>query len=165
MSPKPASLPLSLVEALLRRGMGVRLACPPDFHPGLEHLEFLDARVPGALQQIDDPDAAVEGADLVFSLGWAAASSLDELEEMGERAQVHESWRLTRERFSLANPEALLGGGMPQSRGREIEEALLEDARAMHLDESANLLHVAKSVCALTLDLCLEHRTENESIQ
>ncbi len=165
LAPKPVSLPLSLVELLIRRDHSVHLACPTEFLPGGELLERLDGIVPGALQITDDPVSAIVDVDLVFSLNWSNAESTAELERAIEEMQAHASWQLTEERFSLAAPGALLGGGMPQSRANEIEPALLEHARAIHIEEAANLLHIAKAVLALTLDLTRTQVEQNESIQ
>jgi ornithine carbamoyltransferase len=109
--------------------------------------------VPGALEILDDPEDAVEGADLVIALNWGSGDGADGSKEAVER---HAAWRLTPDRLARAAPGALVGGGLPQSRGREIQASLLESRRSIHLDESVNLLHVAKAVLALTLDLSRE---------
>ncbi|MBN2171630.1 MAG: hypothetical protein JW819_09970 [Candidatus Krumholzibacteriota bacterium] len=148
MSAKPVSPPLSLARALLGRGAELSLACPPDFRPGGE-----GAASAGRLRLLDDPDEAVDGADAVFSLNWGPVGARDDLERAGEAARDHAAWMMTAARLARAAPEALLGGGLPQSRDTEIEPALLDHPRSIHLDESENLLHAAKAVFALTLDL------------
>jgi len=148
MSAKPVSPPLTLARALLAGGAELALACPPAFGPGGE-----GAASAGRLRLLDDPDEAVDGADAIFSLNWGPVGARDDLERAGEAARDHAAWMMTQARLARAAPEALIGGGMPQTRDAEIEPALLEHPRSIHLDESENLLHAAKAVFALTLDL------------
>ncbi|MCP4546197.1 MAG: hypothetical protein GY835_07000 [bacterium] len=165
VSPKPAALPLSLAELCVRRDIDLRLACPSEFHPGEEFCERMDSIVPGGLQVTDDPIEAIADSNLVFSLNWGVADNEDAMVATRQETERYSGWRMGTDRFAFANQGALLGGGLPQGRGTEIEEQLLEIPQAIHLEEAENLLHVVKAVLALTLDLCLEQNRDNEAIQ
>ena len=165
LAPKPISLPLSLAEALARRGQSVRIACPTEYSPAGVVLERLDLMAPGAVQVTDDLIGALSDADLVFSMNWTNAENAEEFARAADEMRAHSAWQMSAEHLSFAAPSALLGGGLPQSRESEIEEGLLEHPRSIHLEEAANLLHMAKAVMALTLDLVRTQVTPHESIQ
>jgi len=149
---KPMSRPLSLAEILLRQGVAVRMACPLAFHPGAELADYLDAFLPGIFEIGEDPGEAIDGADVVFSMNWAPDLRQHSLEELAAIGSEHQGWRMEAEALEFAAPESLLGGGLPQNRDFEIQGELLDGERSIHLEESANMLHVAKAVLALILD-------------
>jgi ornithine carbamoyltransferase len=149
---KPLSHPISLAEILLRRGLPIRMACPVRFHPGADAAEYLDAILPGGFELSEDPAEALDGADVVFSMNWTPDATSSDLDELATIGSEYAPWKMVPELFAMASDKALLGGGLPQSRDNEIAAELLESPRSIHLEESANLLHVAKAVLALYLD-------------
>jgi len=149
---KPVSLPLSLAESILRRGIPLRMAGPARFRPGEGIHSYLDAFLPGGLDFVEDPAEAVEGADIVYSMNWTLQDEPIDLEKLADMGRDYAAWKMSPELFGLASDRALLGGGLPQSRDNEIAAELLESERSIHLEESANLLHVAKAVLTLFLD-------------
>ncbi len=159
---KPIGLPLSLSELFLRRSIPVKMACPAGFHPGGEIAEYLDAFLPGGFELSEDPGEALDGADLVFSMNWTPESGEEDLETLAAMGSEFAGWRMSPELLALAGPQAILGGGLPQSRDNEIEPALLDDDRSIHLEESANLLHVSKAVLALFMDPAISGSPEDD---
>lgn len=149
---KTTALPLSLAEMFLRQGISLRMACPSRFHPGGEAAEYLDAFMPGGFELSEDPGEALDSADLVFSMNWTPEAGTEDLEELAAMGSEYSDWRMNSELLSLAAPEAIVGGGLPQSRDNEIDGALLDDPRSIHMEEGANLLHISKAVLALFLD-------------
>jgi len=149
---KPLSPLRSLARALIRLGANLRLACPVEYHPGEDFYAEMDSLVPGALEITDAAEAAVAGADFVFACNWGLEGDLGHGADAEGAAARHADWCFSAQQLAAAKEDVLLGGMLPQSRDREIEAALLDDPRSLHLDETTNLLHVAKSVLALTLD-------------
>jgi len=149
---KSTALPLSLAEMFLRQGISLRMACPSRFHPGGEVAEYLDGFLPGGFELSEDPGEALDSADLVFSMNWTPEVGAEDIEELAAMGSEYSDWRMSSELLSLAAPEAILGGGLPQSRDNEIDGALLDDPRSIHAEESANLLHISKAMLALFMD-------------
>jgi len=149
---KPLSTPVSLAEILLRRGLTLRMACPAPFHPGAETADYLDQFRPGAIEIGEDAAEAMDGADLVFAMNWNAETGPLPLEALALMGRQYEGWRMSAELLALASEDALLGGGLPQTRDAELQASLLEGPQSIHLEENVNLLHVAKALLALILD-------------
>ncbi|MDP6418216.1 MAG: hypothetical protein QF492_08700 [Candidatus Krumholzibacteria bacterium] len=150
---RPPSLPFSLLEILLRKEIAVTLACPASFQPGLEVQDAAGEISPTGFTLCEDPSEAIEDADLVFSMNWDLDYQNQDFEEIARIAGEFSSWMLNEEMLALAAPDALFGGMLPKSRDTEIEAKLLEHPRSIHLEESSDLLHVARAVLALSMDL------------
>jgi ornithine carbamoyltransferase len=121
----------SLMEAGALAGMQVRVASPPGQGPGRDAEIAARALADlhgGVVTVMEDPRAAVEGADAVYTgtrgLGWRAP----------ERARYQVGAPL----MSLAKPRAVVMACLPAHRGEEVTAAVIDGPRSVVWQQVAN---------------------------
>jgi ornithine carbamoyltransferase len=126
---------LALVGALA--GVRVRVAAPDGFQ-----LE------PGAGAELfDDPAAAVEGADAVYTDVWVSMS--DDEREATRRREALAPYRLDEALMERAAPHAIALHCLPAHPGEEITEGVLYGERQRIWDQAENRRHVQKALLEL----------------
>jgi ornithine carbamoyltransferase len=120
-------------------GFDLRIACPPGFEPDPGLIERYGANVTIG----DDPEAAVEDADLVVTDVWASMGHED---QQLLRMRRFQGFQVDQALLDRAKDEVLFMHCLPAHRGQEISEDLLEDARAVVWDEAGNRLHSQKAL-------------------
>jgi ornithine carbamoyltransferase len=142
----------SLMLCCLRLGAHFVIASPPGYEPKPSVVE--QARAAGAgtgttVEILNDPYAAVAGADAVYTDVWAS---------MGQESEA-EARRLVFEPFQVN--EALMAAGpkhmlfmhcLPAKAGQEVTEAVVECANSVIFDQAENRLHAQKALLLMMLD-------------
>jgi ornithine carbamoyltransferase len=126
---------LAIVGA--RAGLEVRVAAPD----GYQLEDDLDTTL------TDDPVAAVEGADAVYTDVWVSLSDPDE--EAGARRAALEPYRLDDTLLDRAAPHAVALHCLPAHPGEEISEAVLYGERQRIWDQAENRRHAQKALLEL----------------
>jgi ornithine carbamoyltransferase len=126
---------LALVGPLA--GVQVRVAAPDGFQlePG-----------PGA-ELFDDPAAAVEGADAVYTDVWVSMS--DDEREASRRREALAPYRLDEALMERAAPDAIALHCLPAHPGEEISEGVLYGDRQRIWDQAENRRHAQKALLEL----------------
>ncbi|MEA1930860.1 MAG: ornithine carbamoyltransferase [Euryarchaeota archaeon] len=88
-----------------------------------------------------DPEAAIEGADVVYTDVWVSMGEEDEREE---KLAAFEGFQLNEE--LLAGTDAKVMHCLPAHRGEEITDAVLESDRSIVWDQAENRLHAQKAL-------------------
>ncbi|RLE96800.1 MAG: ornithine carbamoyltransferase [Thermoprotei archaeon] len=139
----------SLAIAGLKLGVEVRVACPGPYAPDTRELERLAGEVRGVLKVYEDPVAAVEGVDVIYT---------DVIVSMGQESEREQRlraflprYRVTRELLEAAGGDVIFMHCLPARRGEEVEEEVLEGDRSVVFDQAENRLHTAKAVLAMLL--------------
>jgi ornithine carbamoyltransferase len=100
----------------------------------------------GSVSYTTDPEAAADGADVVYTDVWVSMGQEDEREE---KLAAFEGFQVD---------EALLGPGtrvmhcLPAHRGEEITDAVLESDRALVWDQAENRMHAQKALLTHLLE-------------
>jgi ornithine carbamoyltransferase len=123
---------LAIVGAIA--GVEVRIASPPGYQ-----LE----PVAGALLT-DDPRAAVDGADAVYTDVWVSMS--DDPESAAERRRTLAPYRLDDALLDLASPRAIALHCLPAHPGEEITAEVLYGQRQRIWDQAENRRHAQKAL-------------------
>ncbi len=132
----------TLIVGGLLAGMKVSVACPENYHPAPEALEF--AKAYGDLFTLtDSPEAAAEGADVLVTDVWA---SMGQESEQQERAKAFTGYQINKTLMALAHPSAMVQHCLPAHRGEEITEDVFETHADEIFDEAENRLHAQKAV-------------------
>jgi ornithine carbamoyltransferase len=118
-------------------GIHVKVASPPGYQ--LEPVAQAELS--------DDPRAAVQGADAVYTDVWASMN--DDPETVASRRQALEPYRLDEQLLSLAAPHAIALHCLPAHLGEEITEAVLYGARQRIWDQAENRRHAQKALLEL----------------
>ena len=118
-------------------GVTVRIAAPDDYQ-----LE----PVAGAVLT-DDPRAAADGADAVYTDVWVSMS--DDPETAGQRREALAPYRLDDALLDVAAPRAIALHCLPAHPGEEITAEVLYGRRQRIWDQAENRRHAQKSLLEL----------------
>jgi ornithine carbamoyltransferase len=152
---KPISVPLDLALLTTRFGMNVRLVHPPEFRlvPELVDQAAANARAAGgSLELMDDFEAGMRGADIVYAKSWGALLTAADETEGAAIAARHTDWITDERRMALAAPDAIFMHPLPADRNIEVADAVIDGPQSVVYDEAENRLHVQKAVMALTMN-------------
>jgi len=97
---------------------------------------------------VDDPLAAVEGADVVYTDVW---TSMGQEEEEAARRQAFEGFMVTPEMMAAASPEAVFMHCLPAHRGEEVAPEVVDGPQSVVFDEAENRLHTQKAILMLLM--------------
>ena len=90
---------------------------------------------------VDDPDEAVDGADVVYTDVWISMGQEDRREE---KLAAFEGYQVNAD--LLSNTDADVMHCLPAHRGEEITDSVLESDRALVWDQAENRLHAQKGL-------------------
>ncbi|HEY7065928.1 MAG TPA: ornithine carbamoyltransferase, partial [Chloroflexota bacterium] len=140
----------SLVEAAPRVGLHLRIATPAGYEPDAgvwAEARRLAAANGTELRQLEDPWAAVDGADVLYTDTWY---SMGQEAERELRADIFPPYQVNARLLAAARPGALVLHCLPAHRGQEITDDVLDGPQSRVLDQAENRLHAQKArLCAL----------------
>ncbi len=119
----------SLAVALLRLGVNVTIAAPPDYQltaGGPEDPAHVAG--PGALRLTSSPTEAVAVADVVYTDAWV---SMGMESETDRRRRDLSAFRVDENLLKLAKTRTVLMHCLPAHRGDEITNAVLDSAQSL----------------------------------
>ena len=129
------------IDAAGALGFELRLACPEGYEPNHALFERNQGRT--RLLITEEPEEAVEGADVISTDVW---TSMGQETEAEARREAFRGYTVTSRLMELANPRAIFLHCLPAHRGEEVEEAVLEGPRSRVWEEAENRLHVQKAL-------------------
>jgi ornithine carbamoyltransferase len=136
----------SWVHAAQRFGFGLRLACPAALAPVPAVLAWAAERQ-ARVELLEDPRAAVAGADAVLTDVWVSMGDRDAERRRGLLAPYQVDAAL----MAMAQPEALFMHCLPAHRGEEVADAVIDGPRSVVFDQAENRLHAQKGILAWCL--------------
>lgn len=130
----------SWIWASARLGFELVIGAPKEFQPAADFM----TKIPGNTVTVtDDPKAAVEGIDAIYTDVWV---SMGKEEEAAGRIETLHPWQINDALLKHAKPEAIVMHCLPAYRGKEITEEVLESQANVIFDQAENRLHAQKSV-------------------
>lgn len=141
----------SLLLCCARTGIHCSIATPAGYGPQLEIVARAAEFACASGAQIDitnDPAAAVQSADAVYTDVWA---SMGQESEAAERQKVFLPYQVNEELLSHARPDTLFMHCLPAKRGQEVTDAVMESPQSVAFDQAENRLHVQKALLFLLL--------------
>ena len=132
----------SLIVGGLKVGMQVSVACPDNYRPAAEVLEFA-VGYGDRFEMTADCRQAAAGADVLFTDVWA---SMGQEEEAAARRQVFAGYQINQELLEVAHPGCMVQHCLPAHRGEEITAEVFEAHAHEIFDEAENRLHAQKAV-------------------
>jgi N-acetylornithine carbamoyltransferase len=151
---KPISVPQSLILQMPRFGLDIVLAHPPEFTlmPEIMDQAREQAKKYGAgFEVVDNMDAALEDADVVYAKSWGALVHAADEKEGARIISKYSSWITDERRMKLAKPDAIYMHPLPADRNIEVTDGVLDGPSSVVYDEAENRMHVQKAVMALTM--------------
>jgi ornithine carbamoyltransferase len=140
---------LLLTGAML--GSHVRVATPAGYESNAEIVQAAEeiARETGAKVEIlRDPQAAVSGADAVYTDAWASMGQEDEAEA---RIPIFQPYQVNDSLMAKASPHAVFMHCLPAHRGQEVTDAVMDSPQSVIFDQAEGRLHVQKAILMLLL--------------
>ncbi len=141
----------SLMNGGAQMGMHVVCACPDGYLPAPEIVaaaKAAAAKTGGSVEVVNDPMAAAENADVIYTDVWA---SMGQEAEKAEREAVFGGvYQVNEAMMAVAKPDAMVLHCLPAHRGEEITEGVMESHPEI-FDEAENRLYAQMAVMALLL--------------
>jgi ornithine carbamoyltransferase len=125
----------SWIEAAHMMGFELSLACPPGYHPDPE----VTAKAGDRVTIVEDPRAAVRGADVINTDVWA---SMGQESQRKKRIMDFQGFQVDESLVKLGKPDVLVMHCLPAHREEEITSAVLDGPHSVVFDQAENKLHL-----------------------
>lgn len=132
----------SLIVGGLKVGMEVSIACPKDYQPAAEVLEFAKG-YGDKFSMTDVPLEAAKDADVLFTDVW---TSMGEEAETEKRKIAFKGYQINDDIMAVAKADAMVQHCLPAHREEEITEKVFESHANEIFEEAENRLHAQKAV-------------------
>ncbi len=129
----------SYINAAIRYGFSLSIACPEGYEPDAEILSNAEGRA----TIIHDPMEAAKGADLVVTDVWA---SMGQEEEQKRRENDFAGYQVNATIMAQADENALFMHCLPAHREEEVTTDVLEGPQSVVWDEAENRLHAQNAL-------------------
>jgi ornithine carbamoyltransferase len=137
----------SLMVACAKLGMDFVAATPPGYRPDDDVVRIAQA-AGGTVELTDDPRAAAEDADVLYTDVW---TSMGQEDERRQRLQDLTGFGIDSELVKRAGDNAIVLHCLPAHYGEEIAEDVLYGPQSAVWDEAENRLHAQKALLALVI--------------
>jgi ornithine carbamoyltransferase len=141
-----------LIFGAVKLGLDLRVASPEGYEPNqlivksaTREAQRLGTEPPVVGQ---DPYAAVEGVDAVYTDVW---TSMGQEGESEARLSAFEGFCVTEELMAAASPEAVFMHCLPAHRGEEVLAEVADGPQSVIYDQAENRLHTQKAVLMLLM--------------
>lgn len=132
----------SLIVGCLKVGMSFSIACPEDYQPDQQVLDFTK-EYGDKFQMVTDPMEAAKGADVVITDVWASMGQEGEAEK---RRIAFKGYQINDDIMGVANKDAMVLHCLPAHREEEITNKVFEEHANEIFEEAENRLHAQKAV-------------------
>lgn len=142
----------SLIEAAAKVGMHISLGCPRGYQPDaavVERARQDAARTESRIELSEDPEAAVKGADAVYTDVWI---SMGQEREQARRLKAFSAYQVNERLMKRAKSDAIVLHCLPAHRGEEITAGVLDGPQSVVFDQAENRLHIQKAILVELLD-------------
>jgi ornithine carbamoyltransferase len=141
----------SLIEACVKAGMHISLACPPGYEPDagiMREAKLAAAQTGSEVRLSNDPVKAVTGANVVYTDVWA---SMGQESEHAKRVNAFRGYQVDAKLMTTADPKALVMHCLPAHRGEEISAEVIDGPQSVVFDQAENRLHAQKAVLEMLM--------------
>lgn len=132
----------SLIVGCLKVGMSVSIACPDEYQPPKEILDFA-AGYGDKFEMTNCPKTAAKDADVLITDVWASMGQEGEAEK---RKKAFDGYQINDELMAEAKSDAMVLHCLPAHREEEITEKVFEAHANEIFEEAENRLHAQKAV-------------------
>jgi ornithine carbamoyltransferase len=141
----------SLMLTGAQLGANVTIATPRRYSPNPEIATIareMAEKNHCELRLIQDPQAAVEGADAVYT---DVCVSMGFEHESTKRAPIFRPYQVNEALMQKASPHAVFMHCLPARRGEEVTDVVIDSPQSIVFDQAENRLHVQKALLLLLL--------------
>ena len=137
----------SWIHAAAQLGFTLRIATPKELAPR-ETLRHWAEQAGAKVQFLEDPEAAVRGADCVIADTWV---SMGDEDTTRQRHNLLKPYQANERLMSHAAKDAIFMHCLPAHRGEEVTDEVLDGKHSVVFDEAENRLHAQKAVLVWAL--------------
>lgn len=141
----------ALIHTAVKLGTNIRVCSPEGYEPNSRVVNeaMRVAQDTGAeVTILNDPEAAADGADAIYTDVWASMGQEDEIEE---RNGIFAAYQVDEEMMARAGKGALFLHCLPAHRGWEVTQEVMDGPQSVVYDIAENRLHVQKAILALLI--------------
>ncbi len=140
----------SLILGCAMMRINVRIATPGDYQPDADIIEQAKEIARNRTEVIvtDDPVAAAQGAEIIYTDVW---TSMGQEEESQKRIKSFQPYQVNEELVSKASDDAVILHCLPAHRDEEITNDVIEGKRSRVWDQAENRMHAQKALLATLL--------------
>ena len=139
----------ALIHTAVKLGTNIRVCSPEGYEPNsrvVNEAMRVALETGAEVTILNDPEAAADGADAIYTDVWASMGQEDEIEE---RNGIFAAYQVDEEMMQRANAKALFMHCLPAHRGWEVTQEVMDGPQSVVYDIAENRLHVQKAVLAL----------------
>lgn len=132
-------------------GLNVRVASPEGFLPDAEVVakaKEIGSNSGAAIIVTQDPIAAVEGVQVIYTDVWA---SMGQEDSAGSRIPIFQPYQVNDRLLARADRQAIVLHCLPAHRGEEITAEVIEGKQSLVWDQAENRMHAQKALIASLL--------------
>jgi ornithine carbamoyltransferase len=141
----------SLLLAAACTGGKISVATPAGFEPlqsVVDQAKEIAAETGAVIKTMENPEAAVEGADAVYTDVWASMGQESETEQ---RRQIFAPYQVNKKLMSRAAKHAVFMHCLPAHRGDEVTDQVIDSKCSVVFDQAENRLHAQKAAMLVLL--------------
>lgn len=148
--PLPTAVPVSAALAAARLGMEVVIARPEGY--GLDPDDMgavrqLADRSGGSVEETDDLDRALAGADAVYAKSWGKLAAFGDPDAERAWREPHRGWRIDEARMAATrNGAGIFMHCLPVRRNVVVTDGVLDGPWSVVTDQAENRLHVQRAL-------------------
>jgi ornithine carbamoyltransferase len=138
----------SWINAALRLGFGLWLACPPGYEPDGEILARGQREASSRIILTHDPKEAVQEAHVINTDVW---TSMGQEGEHAKRHKAFQGYQVNTDLVRQARKDVVVMHCLPAHRGEEITDEVMDGPHSVVFDQAENRLHVQKAILTLVM--------------
>ncbi len=133
----------SLALASAKLGMKMIIASPAGYELDAESIDKANQILADSVEQTNDPEAAVDGADIIYTDTWV---SMGQEDEQQKRREDFEGFQVNDELVESAKDDVKIMHCLPAHHGSEITDDVFESPNSIIFDQSENRLHFQRAL-------------------
>lgn len=151
--PLPMSVPNSFALAAAQYGMNLTIACPPEYQLDSEYMEVLRQQArnsEGSVRVVHDLEEGCRKAEVVYAKSWGGLQFYGRPEEDLKVRAKYRHWMISEEVMDLTRNGYFMHC-LPVRRNVVVSDGVLDGPRSIAIEQSANRLHIQKTLLSLLL--------------
>ena len=139
---------LSLAQASANFGVNFAIASPPGYsfsEEAMSEIGEIAERNGGSLEAYENPETAVQGADVVYTDTWV---SMGQEAETEQREAALRPYQVNDELVRRAGTNAIVMHCLPAHRGHEITDSVADGVQSAIFQQAENRMHIQKAILA-----------------
>jgi ornithine carbamoyltransferase len=136
----------SLLMACAHLGINFTTATPNDYRISdkvVQAAQSLLARSEVTFKQVEQPEEAAQGADILYTDTWI---SMGQEAEAEQRVRDFQGYQINVDLLKAARPSAVVMHDLPAYRGKEITDEVADGAQSVIFQQANNRLHAQKAI-------------------